>query len=132
MFFQLSGTQYSEKSGRRLSVYLQFPVPSVFTFFTFVAGETVIAALHFMPRRMRWSKKLQNIFSNFWADCCETSHETQILVYWNTGEFTLGSFHLAMFILFFKDKCSFVLDEMCDTSAESEKWKFFHLAILKG
>lgn len=45
-----------------------------------------------MPRRMRWSKKLQNIFSNFWADCCETSHETQILAYWNTGEFTPEAF----------------------------------------
>lgn len=77
-------------------------------------------------------KKLQNIFSNFWADCCETSYKTQILAYWNTREFTLGSFHLAMFILFFKDKCSFVLDEMCDMSIESEKWKFFYLVLLKG
>lgn len=77
-------------------------------------------------------KNREYLFSNFSADCCETSDETQILAYWNTGDFTVRSFHLAMFILFLKDMCSFVLDEMCDMSTESEKWKFFSLVALKG
>lgn len=55
-----------------------------------------------------------------------------MLAYWNTGEFTVGSFHLAMFISFFKDMRSFVLDEMCDMFTESKNLKLFYVVALKS